>query len=106
MEFRGWVRREGGLQFAQPILFFSGAWFRLIFVGRVGWTIDPMKELALQGIARQSGRGELVEATYSQTFGQHWRATLTYVFIGGDEGDFIGEYNKNSHAIVGLRYSL
>lgn len=80
--------------------------FARSFVGHAGWTIDTTKELSLQGIARQNGRGELLEATYSQTFGQHWRATVGYVVVGGDEGDFIGEYNHNSHAIAALRYSF
>jgi hypothetical protein len=43
---------------------------------------------------------------YSQAVGQHWRATAGAVLIGGRSGDFLGQYNRNSHAALGLRYSF
>jgi hypothetical protein len=43
---------------------------------------------------------------YSQAFGQHWRATAGFAFIRGSEGDFLGQYRRNSHAIFRLRYSF
>ena len=89
-----------------PFYFSPERGFARSAIGHASWTIDPNKELAFEGIARQNGRGELFQATYSQTFGQHWRATVGYVFIGGDEADFIGEYNRNSHEIISLRYSF
>jgi hypothetical protein len=46
------------------------------------------------------------KAEYSQARGQHWRATRTGVAIAGDQNDFLGQYHRNSHATVALRYSF
>lgn len=76
------------------------------FLGRAGWTINPRSEFEAKGIVKQNGRGGIMELTYSYNFAQHWRALVGYVFIGGDEKDFIGRYNRNSHEIIALRYSF
>jgi hypothetical protein len=43
---------------------------------------------------------------YSQARGQHWRATLAGVVIAGSRDDFLGQYNRNSHAAITVRYSF
>ena len=43
---------------------------------------------------------------YSQARGQHWRATITVAGIGGHSDDFLGQYRRNSHVALLLRYSF
>ena len=45
---------------------------------------------------RRCGRGgSFTRFEYSQTFGQHWRATASLAWIRGDMTDFLGEYRRN-----------
>ena len=60
----------------------------------------------MKGAIRQNGEGVWVGAQYSQTFGQHWRATAGFTLIRGDPTDFIGQYRLNSYGSVALRYSF
>ncbi len=76
------------------------------FVFRAGYTIDVNRGLALESIVRQNGRGAYLKPEYTQAFGQHWRVTAGLVLIRGSEGDFLGQYRRNSHAILTLRYSF
>jgi hypothetical protein len=75
-------------------------------VARASYTLDPNRSVAFEGAARQNGRGVYVRAEYSQARGQHWRATVTAVGIGGHADDFLGQYRRNSHATLTLRYSF
>jgi len=38
--------------------------------------------------------------------GSHWRATLGAVIIDGAPTDFLGQYHRNSSAILKIRYSF
>jgi hypothetical protein len=75
-------------------------------VARASYTIDPNRGVAFETAVRQSGDGVYARAEYSQARGQHWRATVGGVLIAGDERDFLGQYHRNSHATVSLRYSF
>jgi hypothetical protein len=75
-------------------------------VARAAYTIDPNRSLALETAARQKGHGLYAKAEYSQARGQHWRATLMAVAIAGRSDDFLGQYHRNSHVTVTLRYSF
>jgi hypothetical protein len=75
-------------------------------VARASYTIDPNRRVAFETAVRENGSGVYAKAEYSQARGQHWRATLTGVLIAGDETDFLGQYERNSHARVALRYSF
>jgi hypothetical protein len=75
-------------------------------VARAAYTIDPNRSVAFEGAARQNGDGVYSKLEYSQAAGQHWRATAGAVLIGGRSGDFLGQYNRNSHVALGLRYSF
>lgn len=75
-------------------------------LGRVAYTVDPRRTLAIEGAARQSGDGVYVKGEYSQSFGQHLRLTLTGVAIGGNPGDFLGQYRRNSHGSLAMRFSF
>ena len=75
-------------------------------VARASYTIDPARSLAFETAIRQNGRGVYAKAEYSQAYGQHWRATATGAAIAGHADDFLGQYHRNSHATVSLRYSF
>jgi hypothetical protein len=47
-----------------------------------------------------------MKGEYSQALGQHWRATLDLALIRGDMADFLGQYRRNSHALLIVRYSF
>jgi hypothetical protein len=76
------------------------------FLGRAGYTIDTNRSVALETAIRQNGQGMWAKLEYSQAFGAHWRATAGFTLIRGDESDFLGQYRRNSHGLVGLRYSF
>ena len=80
--------------------------FAKAFVGRAGYTIDPNRSVAFEAAARQNGRGTWTRIEYSQAFGQHWRATAGFALIRGSPGDFLGQFRRNSHALLALRYSF
>ena len=75
-------------------------------VARASYTIDPVRRFAFETAVRQNGDGVYGKAEYSQASGQHWRATVTGVGIGGHSDDFLGQYHRNSHVAVALRYSF
>ncbi|MEP7305299.1 MAG: hypothetical protein ABJA98_07285 [Acidobacteriota bacterium] len=74
-------------------------------VARASYTIDPNRSLALETAVRQNLAGAYGKAEYSQAYGQHWRATLAGVVIGGGQDDFLGQYRQNSHLSITLRCS-
>jgi hypothetical protein len=76
------------------------------FLGHAGYTIDTNRSVALETAVRQNGRGVWTKLEYTQAFGQHWRATAGYTLIAGDASDFLGQYRRNSHALLALRYSF
>jgi hypothetical protein len=75
-------------------------------VARASYTIDVRRSVAFESAARQNGTGVYAKAEYSETRGQHWRATATAVVIAGHEDDFLGQYHRNSHLLIALRYSF
>jgi hypothetical protein len=76
------------------------------FLGRANYTIDTNRSIAFEAAVRQTGNGVWIKGEYSQALGQHWRLTLSATGIGGDVNDFLGQYYRNSHGIVVLRYSF
>ena len=75
-------------------------------VARASYTIDPLRSVALETAIRQNGAGAYGKIEYSQARGPHWRATVTGVGIGGQGDDFLGQYHRNSHATLAVRYSF
>lgn len=92
--------RTPTLQFS-PELGFARA-----ILAHAQYAIDSNRSLAIDTAIRQNGRGSWLRAEYSQGFGQHWRATVGYSWIRGDDGDFLGQYHRNSFALLALRYSF
>jgi hypothetical protein len=76
------------------------------FLGRASYTIDVNRSVAFQAVVRQNGNGLWLEGEYSQAIGPHLRATCRGDLIRGDANDFLGQYRRNSHLNVALRYSF
>ena len=76
------------------------------FVGRAGYTIDTNRSVACEMVIRQDGGGLYIKPEYTQAFGQHWRVTAGFALIRGEDTDFLGQYHRNSHAILSVRYSF
>jgi hypothetical protein len=75
-------------------------------VARASYTIGPTRSLAIEAAVRQNGGGVYVKPEYSQAHGQHWRTTAAAVLIAGRADDFLGQYRRNSHLTLTLRYSF
>ncbi|HXB71631.1 MAG TPA: hypothetical protein VNY05_25565 [Candidatus Acidoferrales bacterium] len=80
--------------------------FARSFVARAGYTIDTNRSVALETVVRQNGNGFLIKPEYTQSIGQHWRVTAGLAVVRGGAGDFIGQYHRNSHGILAVRYSF
>ncbi len=76
------------------------------FLGRAAYTMGPTSDVSFEAAVRQNLEGVWLEAHYSRAIGSHWRATVAGAVIGGDEQDFIGQYHRNSHVLMTLRYSF
>jgi hypothetical protein len=75
-------------------------------LAHAGYTIDASRSLALEAAFRDSGDGVWTRFSYSHALGQHWRATASFSLIRGAAEDFFGQYRRNSHAALTLRYSF
>jgi hypothetical protein len=76
------------------------------FLARASYTMGPRRSIAVETAVRQKGEGSWVKGEYSHLLGQHWRWVAAFTWIRGPQQDFIGQYNRNSHALLGLRYSF
>ena len=76
------------------------------FLARAGYTINANRSIAFETAVRQNGNGVWAKIEYSQAFGQHWRATTGFTWITGSHQDFLGQYRRNSNALIALRYSF
>ena len=75
-------------------------------IGRASYTVDPRRTVVIEGAARQSGDGFYAKLQYSQAMTQRWRLTITGVGLAGDPDDFLGQYRRNSHGSVAVRFSF
>ena len=75
-------------------------------LGRADYTIGPTRTVAFEGAVRRNGGGTWLRVEYSQGFGAHWRAVAGMAVIRGDATDFLGQYRRNSHATLVIRYSF
>jgi hypothetical protein len=80
--------------------------FTRSIVARASYTISANRSAAVEAAVRQDGRGVYVKGEWSQARGQHLRATITGAAIAGDADDFLGQYRRNSHVTLALRYSF
>jgi hypothetical protein len=75
-------------------------------LGRAGYTIDANRSIAFEAAVRDNADGLWTKIEYSQAFGQHWRLTAGFTLIRGDTADFLGQYRRNSHGLVAMKYSF
>ncbi|MCU1385642.1 MAG: hypothetical protein JWL71_4339 [Acidobacteria bacterium] len=75
-------------------------------IGRVSYTVDPRRSIAIEGAAHQDGKGFYVKGEFSDALAQHWRLTLTGVGLAGDPDDFLGQFSRNSYVAAGLRLNF
>ena len=75
-------------------------------VARASYTIDARRSVAAETAVRQNAAGIYGKAEYSEARGAHWRATVTGVVLAGKADDFLGQYERNSHVALRLRYSF
>ena len=76
------------------------------FVARAAYTIDANRIVTFEGAERENGNGTWGRAEYSQAVGAHWRATIAGTVLAGADDDFLGQYHRNSHLSLTLRYSF
>jgi hypothetical protein len=76
------------------------------FLTRVSYTISAERTVSAEAALRQNGEGAWVKAEYTQTLSTHWQARASMTLIRGNTNDFLGQYRRNSHAILGLRYNF
>lgn len=89
-----------------PLTFAPDRGMTRSIVARASYTVDPNRSVAFEGAFRQNGDGDYARVEYSQAQGPHWRATVTGVAIAGHGDDFLGQYHRNSHVKVAVRYSF
>jgi len=75
-------------------------------LARAGYTIDTNRSVAFETAVRENFDGLWAKTEYSQAFGQHWRLTAGFTLIRGKATDFLGQYNRNSHGVIVVRYSF
>ena len=76
------------------------------FVGHAGYTIDTNRSASLETVVRQNGKGMYLKPEYSQALGQNWRISAGFALIRGENDDFLGQFHRNSHVILTIRYSF
>lgn len=76
------------------------------FLGRTSYNLDANRSVAFEAAVRQNGAGMYGKLEYTQAFGAHVRATAAATVVRGREGDFLGQYRRNSNFQLILRYSF
>lgn len=89
-----------------PLVFAPDRNMARSIIGRASYTVDPRRTVVIEGAARQSGDGFYGKLEYSQAMRERWRLTFTGVGLGGGPDDFLGQYRRNSHGSVRLRFSF
>ncbi|MFN7919966.1 MAG: hypothetical protein U0Q16_07710 [Bryobacteraceae bacterium] len=89
-----------------PIAFAPDRGLARSILARAAYTIDTRRSVAAEVAIRDTGDGAWLKAEYSHQLSQHLRATASMVFIRGIMAGFIGQFHRNSHALLTLRYSF
>jgi len=104
--FIGGYAGEAVTEHRSTLIFAPDRGLARAFLGHAGYTIDTNRSVSLETDIRQDGQGVWTQLQYSQAFGDHWRAGVGYTLIAGSPSDFLGQYRRNSHALLTLRYSF
>lgn len=92
--------------YSRTVQFSPERGFARAVLAHAQYTIDSNRSLAVDTAIRQNGQGSWLRSEYSQAIGQHWRATAGFTWIRGSANDFLGQYHRNSFALLALRYSF
>lgn len=76
------------------------------FLGRASYTIDANRSAAVETAIRQNGDGVYVKGEFSKASGPHWRTTVAGAIVRGQPDDFLGQFRRNSHVGLSVRYSF
>lgn len=76
------------------------------FLGRLQWDWRSNISLALDGAVRRSGGAWLTRAELSRSWGRHWTTKVNFTWIYGSSGDFLGQFRRNTNAIISDRYTF
>ena len=76
------------------------------FLGHARRQLDERRNLELTAVVRSSGQGMLFRAAYSHNLSAHFSLTLSWTFLHGKEGDFLGNYSRNSQGGAWFRYGF
>lgn len=90
----------------RPIAFDPERSLAKSIIARAAYTVDPRRSIAIEAVGRQSGKGYYLKGEYSQSVGEFWRVTFTQAVLAGKDGDFLGQYDRNSHFIAALRLTF
>jgi hypothetical protein len=74
-------------------------------IGRVSRAFDGGSTVSFESVARQNGDGLYLKAEYSRPWGQV-RLTFQALAIDGEDGDFLGQYRRNSLSGARARWSF
>jgi len=75
-------------------------------LARAGYTVDSNRSVAFETAIRTNGHGGWGKVEYSQAFGLQWRLTGGFSLLEGKPTDFLGQYRRNSHATIAVKYSF
>ena len=75
-------------------------------IGRVSRNFDDGRTLAVEGLLRKDGDGVYLKTEYSHPYTGRLRVTVQLLLIGGQDGDFLGQYRRNSLTGARARYSF
>lgn len=76
------------------------------FLTHAAYRHSSRTAFSLDGVIRQNGEGVLLRFEYTYQFAQGWQMILSAVGLRGDQMDFLGQFRRNSHGLVTLRYSF
>jgi hypothetical protein len=75
-------------------------------LARAGYTLDANRSVAFEAAIRDNLDGVWAKTEFSQAFGQHWRLTTGFSLVRGKASDFLGQYRRNSHGLIAVKYSF
>ena len=71
--------------------------------GAAGYTIDTNRSVAVETVVRQNGRGMYLKPEYTPGVRTALASDGRLRADSRDEGDFLGQYRRNSHGILTIR---
>jgi hypothetical protein len=76
------------------------------FLGRASLQLNPRDTVAVDAALRQNGEGVWIRGEFTHSFNDHWSVRTGGTLIRGQNTDFLGQFRRNSHVSVAIRYSF